>query len=357
MTTSSAPDLICLSRERWSAPVAYRRAHHLMARFAVERRVFFVEEPRFEEVLFEPTLATQICPRSGVHVAIPRLPLWLARRDPTAVVHALVDELLALHALERYVVWLDAPGALPLAAQLAPIAIVYDRAGASTAAGDGALEAQLVARADLVLTVPSGIDVRHFARARTVMEEPPDQADLPLPRVGLFGGVDEHVDTALLGAIAAARPDWSVVIVGPVARPVPRAPNLHLLGPSSHDTLPAYLAGWDVALLPFFAAGGTVAAQRALEAMAAGCAVVSTPLPEVTRPFGDRGLVRIAADADAFARACEEALDEDAVARTRAHDALLAERSWERVYATARDLVDRAVAARQILAFPSSPPP
>ena len=45
------------------------------------------------------------------------------------------------------------------------------------------------------------------------------------------------------------------MIVGPVVKidpsVLPVAANIHYLGPKSYDELPSYIAGWDVALLPF----------------------------------------------------------------------------------------------------------
>ena len=45
---------------------------------------------------------------------------------------------------------------------------------------------------------PSSVDVAHFARARQRLEEPHDQVDIPHPRLGFFGVIDERMDYRLV---------------------------------------------------------------------------------------------------------------------------------------------------------------
>src|SRR5690606_4755290 len=126
-------------------------------------------------------------------------------------------------------------------------------------------ERHLLARADLVFTggrslyeakrdrhprvfcFPSSIDASHFARARAARQDPADQAPIGRPRLGFFGVVDERMDADLVAALAEARPDWQLVMIGPVVKIdpaiLPRRPNIHWLGPKKYAELPAYLAG------------------------------------------------------------------------------------------------------------------
>jgi UDP-galactopyranose mutase len=64
----------------------------------------------------------------------------------------------------------------------------------------------------------------------------------------------------------------------------------------SYDELPRYLAGWDVALLLFALNESTkfISPTKTPEYLAAGKPVVSTPIRDVVRPYGDAGLVHIA---------------------------------------------------------------
>ncbi len=135
------------------------------------------------------------------------------------------------------------------------------------------MNVNLIARADVVFTgghslyeakrklhpnvhaFPSSVDVAHFANARRTLQEPSDQAEIPRPRLGFFGVLDERLDTNLVDELARLRPDWHLVLVGPVVKidpeSLPKRSNIHYLGSKTYAELPAYLAGWDVALMPF----------------------------------------------------------------------------------------------------------
>jgi UDP-galactopyranose mutase len=261
--------------------------------------------------------------------------------------------------------------ALEFTDHLAPAAVVYDCMD-ELAAFKGApptlaaREAELLARADLVLTggqslyeakrhqhanihpCPSSVDVAHFAQARRANADPPDQASLPHPRLGFFGVIDERMDVALLEGVAAVRPDWHIVLVGPVVKIdpalLPRRPNIHYLGPKSYDELPAYVGGWDVALLPFARNDATrfISPTKTPEYLAAGKPVVSTSICDVVRPYGQRGLARIADHPHAFVRACAEAMAEDVTARLARGDAFLRQMSWDRTWRRISSLMDAA---------------
>ncbi len=134
------------------------------------------------------------------------------------------------------------------------------------------------------------------------------------PRLGYFGLIDERIDLDLIDALAAARPAWQVVMVGPLVRidrrSVPRRANLHWLGRQTYQRLPHLLAQWDVALMPFVVNDATrfVNPSKALEYMAGEKPVVSTPLPDVVSLYGD--MVRIARGAHEFVDHCAAALAE-----------------------------------------------
>ena len=101
-----------------------------------------------------------------------------------------------------------------------------------------------------------------------------------------------------------ARPEWHLVILGPCVKidpaTLPRRSNIHYLGMKTYDQLPAYLSGWDVALLPFALNESTrfISPTKTPEYLAAGCPVVSTPVRDVVRPYGERGFVAIAQTAE-----------------------------------------------------------
>ena len=142
------------------------------------------------------------------------------------------------------------------------------------------------------------------------------------------------MDFRLLSAVARARPSWQIVLVGPVVpkidpQALSREPNVHYLGGKTYDELPAYLAGWDVALIPFALNEATrfISPTKTPEYLAAGKPVVSTPITDVVRPYGQRGFVRIAAVPEEFVAAVEAAL-EGLTGDLARLDAFLAKESW-----------------------------
>ena len=126
--------------------------------------------------------------------------------------------------------------------------------------------------------------------------------------------IDERLDLDLVREVAAARPDWHFVFVGPVTKidpdSLPRADNIHYLGGRAYHELPEYLSGWDVALLPFAHNDSTrfISPTKTPEYLAAGRQVVSTSVRDVVRMFGDSGFVEIADGAVDFIAAIETCL-------------------------------------------------
>src|SRR5205814_4717049 len=101
-------------------------------------------------------------------------------------------------------------------------------------------------------------------------------------RLGYFGVIDERMDYDLLREIAATRAPWQIILLGPTAKIdpaiLPRAANIHYLGPKPYAVLPEYVAGWDVALMPFARNEATrfISPTKTPEYLAAGKPVVST---------------------------------------------------------------------------------
>ncbi|MFN2632792.1 MAG: glycosyltransferase family 1 protein, partial [Thermoanaerobaculia bacterium] len=366
-----APDVVCLSHLRWD--FVFQRPQHLLTRFARESRVFYVEEPEFSPGI-SPALSVSLR-ENGVHVVVPRLPEGLEAEEATSLQKDLLDELLRRYAIRQYVLWYYTPMALGFSRHLQPLTIVYDCmdelsgfAGAPKALRER--ESELLARADLVLTggeslyeakrnmhpnvhaFPSSVDVKHFAKARETGTEPADQAAIPGPRLGFFGVIDERMDLDLVGGIAAARPDWQLVFLGPTCKidpaSFPALPNIHRLGRKAYADLPAYVAGWDVALLPFARNDSTkfISPTKTPEYLAAGKPVVSTSIRDVVRPYGQQGLARIADTVPEFVAAVEATLAEDPKDRIARADAFLSRLSWERTWSGIRRLLLESSDAR-----------
>jgi UDP-galactopyranose mutase len=365
-------DLVCLSHLRWD--FVYQRPQHLLSRSAKQRRTFFIEEPMFADGEAHLDVSTR---EDGVTVVVPYLPTnELSEVTRDAVLQGLIDNLFAQHAIKNYVLWYYTPMAMSFTRHLEPLAVIYDCMdelsafkGAPPALRER--EAELFRRADLVFTggqslyeakrgqhphvyaFPSSIDVNHFAQARKVTGDPADQAGIPHPRMGFFGVIDERFDIELLAGVADARPHWQLVMIGPVVKidpaDLPRRENIHYLGGKSYKELPAYLAGWDVALLLFARNDSTryISPTKTPEYLAAGKPVVSTSIRDVVRPYGQQGMVHIADTVAEFVAAIEAAMNEDEGERLSRVDAHLSQNSWDRTWNRMSELIEGAVEARR----------
>ena len=362
--------LICFSHLRWD--FVFQRPQHLMTRFAAARTVIYWEEPVGAPEGASARLATRVDPASGVVVATPEIPDGTTPEARLQMLRDMLDQLLAPVSSE-IVRWYYTPMMLDFSRHLHAACTVYDcmdeLANFKFAPPElHALERELLEAADLVFTggyslyeakrnlhpnihpFPSSVDRAHFAKARGEIAEPEDQAALPHPRLGFYGVVDERMDLDLLAAIADARPDWSLAIVGPVVKidwaDLPRRPNLHYLGGKSYDELPTYLAGWDVALMPFAINESTrfISPTKTPEYLAGGKPVVSTPIVDVGRHYGHLEGVAIADTYEGFIEACDRALAlPKAGPWLEAVDTAMVELSWERTFAQMASLIDLAI--------------
>ena len=369
-SSPDAPDLVCLSHLRWN--FVYQRPQHLLSRCVKKQRVFFIEEP-----IFGPYISGRLdvsMDESGVCVVVPHLIGTLSQEEANAAQQGLIDDLFAQAQIHNYILWYYTPMAVSFTRHLEPLVVVYDCMDELSAFKEAppALresEAELFSRADLVFTggqslyeikvnqhpnvyaFPSSIDNMHFAQARTLIQDPNDQANIPHPRLGFFGVLDERMDLDLLDGIAAARPDWHLVIIGPVVKidptVLPRRHNIHYLGAKAYKDLPAYIAGWDVAFLPFARNESTrfISPTKTPEYLAAGKPVVSTSIRDVVRPYGQLGIVRIADTVEEFVAAATGAMNQnpDSSGWLREVDAFLAQTSWDLTWAQMMQLVESAI--------------
>ncbi|MBV8593034.1 MAG: NAD(P)-binding protein, partial [Caulobacteraceae bacterium] len=341
-----------------------------MTRFTADYRVHYWEEPIPAAPGDPPRLDRRVDPASGVEILTPRLAPGLTEEERIAALRALLAGCASL-ASDALVRWYYTPMMLAFSRDLAASRTVYDCMDELSAfrfapPGLADLEQELLDRADVVFTggyslweakrdrhpnihpFPSSVDRAHFQSAREPLPEPPDQAAIPHPRLGFYGVVDERMDLELLAAVADARPGWSLVILGPVVKideaSLPRRPNIHYLGAKAYGDLPAYLAGWDVALMPFAINESTrfISPTKTPEYLAGGRPVVSTPIKDVQRHWGEAKGVFIAEGADGFASACDKALELAANPRSWRPDAdrRLKALSWDGTHRAMARLID-----------------
>jgi len=328
--------LVVFSHLRWD--FVFQRPQQLMSRFALQDKIVFIEEPVFDA---DSNFVDISSPCPNVQVFRPHTSVTSTgfHKDQMGVLSVLLNNAIQEADMGDYCAWFYTPMALPLLEILKPRAVIYDCMD-ELSAFSGAplqlrqLEHALLTVADLVFTggpslyeskrslhpsvhcFPSAVDAQHFATGSNGANAHPELAELGRPRLGFYGVLDERLDVALLGAVAQARPQWNFCMVGPVVKIdsalLPHHPNIHYYGQRPYAELPAFLAGWDVCLMPFALNDATryISPTKTLEYMAAEKPIVSTPIADVALLYGN--LVEIARTPDDFVSACERALDETA---------------------------------------------
>jgi UDP-galactopyranose mutase len=369
LNASESIDLVCFSHLRWD--FVFQRPQHLLTRCARDRRVFYIEEPIFGNGSMRLDMREA---EAGVRVVVPHLPDGLRSEIAiNAVMREMLRQMFIDQDIDEYVFWYYTPMAFSFTEHFKPVAAVYDCMD-ELSAFKGAhsklpqLEKQLFRNVDLVFTggqslyeakrgqhpsvhaFPSSIDRAHFGKARTTVSDPADQANIPHPRLGFFGVIDERFDIELLDRVAAARPDWNFVIIGPIVKidpeSLPKYSNIHYLGAKKYDELPHYLAGWDIALLLFARNESTrfISPTKTPEYLAAGKPVISTSIRDVVRPYGELNLVEITDTPDEFIRAAEKILASSAQEEWLTKvDSFLKEISWDKTWSQMSDLITEVI--------------
>jgi UDP-galactopyranose mutase len=303
-----------------------------MTRFAHDVPVLFIEEqfPSHED-------RNEFTQHGNLTVLRP-----LRRRaDYTQLDDATIEIARLWLAGRRPLVWLYTPMLLRLADAFPGAPLVYDCMDELAAFRFAPpqmreREAQLLSRAGLVFTggrslyarrrglgekvrlYPSGVEFEHFSRARSIAPHPLYRRMLT-PVYGYFGVIDERIDYAILAALAAS--GASIVMVGPFAKidpaTLPRTTSIHYTGQVPYAELPAHLAGFDVAIMPFARNEATafISPTKTPEYLAGGKPVVSTSIADVVASYGE--VVRFANDPATFVATCEAACrpDPERVAR------------------------------------------
>ena len=342
---------------RWDG--VWQRPHHLLSRLARRAPVVVVEEP------FAGRHDRDEVTRDG-NVTIVRPVRRRGWSLPLVDDGAIASARACAGAGEPVGVWLYTPMMLELADAFAAAPLVFDCMD-ELAAFDGApagiaeRDRALVERADLVFTggpslyerrkragakvrcYPSGVEFERFA---SDVAPHPLPAELPSPVFGYVGVIDERIDVEIVTALGDAFPSGHVVLVGPVVKIdpaiLPRRPNIHFTGIQPYASLPSFLRGIDVAIMPFARNRATenISPTKTLEYFAARLPVVSTSIVDVVRQYADCAYI---ADGPAgFVAAASAALAPDparvargeAAARAQSWDAL-AERMWRDVSAAA----------------------
>jgi len=361
------PDLLCFSHLRWN--FVYQRPQHLMTRLAKKARVFYIEEPLFDakeghyyHIYKEPA--------ADLFVIIPHMVSGIDQEEIIARQREILSSILEFQDIQRYISWYYSPMMYAHSDHLQPVYTVYDCMDELSAFmfAPPALkenERNLLDKADIVFTgghslyqakknlhpnihpFPSSIDKDHFHLARKPAKIPQDQYKIPRPRIGFYGVIDERLDIDLLSKLADLRPGWQFILAGPVVKIdpaiLPRNPNIHYLGPKQYSELPCYLAGWDIAMMPFAMNDSTrfISPTKTPEYLAGGKPVISSPIADVVTPYADLGLVHIANSPGSFIDAAEQILEGSAYYSDWLEkvDAFLADLSWDRTVGEMETLI------------------
>ncbi len=368
-TDFSTMDLVCFCHLRWD--FVYQRPQHLLTRFAQKFRVFFIEEPIFHagEDICQVTLN-----KENVWVVKPHLSdVECSEMELIVRQKTLLNKLFAKMEIEKYLFWYYTPMALKISDQFRPLRIIYDCMDELSAfkfapTEISQLEKKLFDKADLVFTgghclyeakqdchhnihpFPSSIDKEHFSKARADVNEPSDQAPIPRLRIGFYGVIDERFNINLIREVASLRPEWHFVLVGPVVKihpdDLPRNNNIHYLGGKSYQELPQYLAGWDIAMIPFEKNESTkfISPTKTPEYLAAGKPVISSSIRDVVKPYGEQQLVHIADTTEQFIAAVEKELStSDKSEWNKKVDQYLSQISWDKTWNRMMKLVDEII--------------
>jgi glycosyltransferase involved in cell wall biosynthesis len=371
-------DIVCVGFADWDTEL-WTNQQHLMARLARDNRVLFVESLGLRKPQLAGRDLARIARRlrrglappravDGLHVLSPLVvPLHsnrFVRALNTRLLPALVRRAARRLGIRRPILWAYVPQAEVLIEALEPSLIVYHCVDDIAAheridtASFRAAEARFAARADLVLAsapalatrmrelsdnvldAPNVADTELFSRA--LLPSPPAPLDaqmaaLPAPRIVFTGAiVAAKLDLELLAALARSRPSWSFALVGPIGPGEPHAdisllsaePNIHLLGARAYTELPDVLRAADAGLIPYARNKLTdsVFPMKVYEYLAAGLAVIATPLPALAGVEG----VQSAAEAPGLARLLDDALAGDSHERRVERSRAAAAHSWDR---------------------------
>jgi len=375
-------DIVCVGFAEWDSEL-WTNQHHLMARLAADNRVLFIESLG----LRRPTLTSRDLRRMrrrflrglrparrvpspyGGHVWV--LSPMVLPFHGSALARAVNGRLLAQlvrravrrafpGTRSRRVLWGYVPQSEILLHVADPDLVIYhcvDNIGAQDGI-DAAVyveaEQRFAAHADLVLASSPILAARMRTLNDTVLDAPnvadtevfatalePGPVDaalarLPEPRLVFTGAIAaKKLDVDLLIGLAKARPDWTVVLVGPIGLGDPSTdvsaltdlPNVAALGPRAYADLPAVLRGAQVALIPYRHSPLTdsIFPMKVYEYLAAGLPVVATHLPSIA----DVQEITFASDVPGTVAAIEAALTTDTPDARRARSAAAAGHSWD----------------------------
>lgn len=363
--------IISLSRNFWDD--VWRSRQQVMSRLARTNKVVFVSRPLHVDEILPWARPHTTLRGAGVHRVHENLFAYVPPRYlPTIFRMPKVERLLdgrRRAELRRFVQrWKGQPPVLYLwhpgfekYMDTFPESVVcyhlFDDLSMYGEQGDQAAERALeriFSRADLVFAaseeladrykrfgnvhwVPNGVDYETYAGADAHgTPVPTDLQRVPGRRLGYAGSLRAQIDIDLLARVAAARPEWSIVLIGDVSngtaesaafRDLRLLPNVHVLGPKPMHEMPTYLRHLDVGLLPYRLDGAARFCYplKMHEYLAAGLPVVSSGISAV-RQF--TSVIRVADTPEEWISAIERSLSDTDPARVAERQRVASDNSW-----------------------------
>ncbi len=351
--------ILCIASANWDAPL-WTNSQHLMSRLARRNRVLFIEslglrrpKARWEDLyriggrlwnwfrgvrrvsdnlyVYSPL----IIPLHGSK-RVRRLNYWILRTSLARIARK--------HGFRDPILWTFLPTSSDLVGHLGESRSIYhcvDEYGANPGVPSRVIqemERKVLGGVDYVFTtskslyegkrkynanthyLPNVADADHFRKASLDETEVPEEIrKLPGPVIGFVGALSDYkIDFLLLLHLARAHPEWSIALIGPVwpgvkkreVEELGKMENVHFFGARPYGELPGVLKGFDVCIIPFEVNETTVNVfpMKFHEYLATGKPVVVSDLPSIAE---FREHCRMASDPESFARAVEEALEED----------------------------------------------
>lgn len=380
-------DFLCISTTDWDEIWGSRQ--QIMSRLAEKgHRVVFVERQVGPEHLFkDPYLRKKkidawrhpTIRETDQNILLLNPPISLPGRYYNNRINQINQRMLAnriTHQLQSQgirqpVLWIYPPHSAPLVGKFNEILSVYhciDRFSAGTNGKKRQViehqENELLGKVDIIFThsiglksllqgksnqpifmLPSAADVAFF---QTFQATHPDLSGIPHPRLGIFGTLDERIDSTTLLQLGSSHPEWQFLLVGRV-RPgfehlsqLKLLPNIHLLGNRPHADLPSLMNGCDVLLAPYTSGEKTefINPLKIYEYLAIGKPVVSTPLPEI-QELGR--FLLFATNPDEFVQGISDALVNETHDKTAERRLAAKEYSWDCRMVTIEEKIQEAI--------------
>ena len=366
--------ILAFSHLRWD--FVWQRPQQFLSRFAEQNPVLFVEEPKFDlSDGKEPELEV-IDAGNGVKVAVPHLALGTPPKETSQFMQELVqqaiDQVNDNGEFDAPLHWYYSPMMVEWSlGQFPARGIVYDCMDelsqfkfAPAELIDN--ERRLIEAADVVFTggyklyekksqqhdnahcFGCGVEYDHFAKAQDAAGGiPEDMKSIKKPIIGWFGVIDERVDYNLIREAAKLRPDYSFVLVGPVVKvdpaSLPQAENIHWMGGRDYKELPEYCRAFDICMMCFAINEATefINPTKALEYLATGKPVISTPVQDVLKQYSD--LVEIVRTPGEFVEAIDRLIKDPKPDRIAKGIEKARESSWEGTVSQMRGLIEEAI--------------